>query len=193
MDHASESQPSDATLIAATLSGKVEAFTELVRSHQKQIRVFLGRYLSTNAAVDDVAQETFLHAYKDLGSYDSKWSFRTWLYGIAKNHACNHLRSESRRLRHQKSLAKAQVCEWVAGQPDFEPAVDPDVHLSALKRCLKKLPSDSARIIQEHYFETKSAAQIAKEHGRSENAVRLLLFRVRQILRQCITIGIAQP
>jgi RNA polymerase sigma-70 factor, ECF subfamily len=172
--------------IDAARRGDVEAFTELVRLHQSPIRAFLGRVLQVRATVDDVAQDTFLSAFRNLKSYDERWSFRTWLFGIAKNQACNHLRRESRRSTRESDRFEAHIAGWAAEIADNEQLEDSVKRLSHLRLCIEALPGVSARVIRQHYFEQRSAADIAKRIGRSENAVRILLFRIRQGLRDCI-------
>lgn len=77
----------DAELIArAIVSDDRAAFGELVRRHQSAVRRFL-RHLAggDHARADDLAQETFLHAYRGLKRFQGNSSFATWLLGIAHN------------------------------------------------------------------------------------------------------------
>lgn len=79
--------PADAELIARTLANDDRAaFGELVQRHQAAVRRFL-RHLSGNAALaDDLAQETFLQAWRGLARFRGDAAFTTWLLGIAHNH-----------------------------------------------------------------------------------------------------------
>ena len=62
------------------------AFSQLVKKYQSSVRLFLRRMLKNNCEVaDDLAQETFILAYKKLQSFERKSSFATWLYAISKN------------------------------------------------------------------------------------------------------------
>lgn len=77
----------DSGLIARVLaSGDHPAFGELVRRHQSAVRKFL-RHLAAgdHALADDLAQETFLEAYRGLGNFRGGSAFSTWLLGIARN------------------------------------------------------------------------------------------------------------
>lgn len=75
----------DADLIARVLlDDDRHAFAQLVRTHQGATRAFLRRLTGGDAALaDDLAQETFLRAYRALGSYKGTARFQSWLYGIA--------------------------------------------------------------------------------------------------------------
>ena len=83
----SEAAVSDAQLIARVLvQDDRHAFGELVRRHQSTVRACLRKLTSGNAALaDDLAQETFLLAYKNLKSFRQEAKFSTWLYRIAYN------------------------------------------------------------------------------------------------------------
>ena len=83
----SSSTVSDAALIArVVVSDDRHAFSELVRRHQSAVRATLRRLTSGNSALaDDLAQETFLLAYRNLKSFRQEARFSTWLYRIAYN------------------------------------------------------------------------------------------------------------
>src|ERR1043166_9913503 len=78
---------SDAQLIArCVVEDDRHAFAELVRRHQSAVRACLRKLTSGNAALaDDLAQETFLLAYRNLKSFRQEAKFSTWLYRIAYN------------------------------------------------------------------------------------------------------------
>ena len=75
----------DADLVARVLlDDDHHAFSELVRRHQSAVRGLLRNLTRTDAALaDDLAQETFLKAFKHIGSFRGEAKFSTWLYRIA--------------------------------------------------------------------------------------------------------------
>jgi RNA polymerase sigma factor (sigma-70 family) len=85
----------DRDLIARTLAHDDRAaFGELVRRHQSAVRNFL-RHLSGDAALaDDLAQDTFVFAYRELARFRGDAAFSTWLLGIAHNHWRNARRKQ---------------------------------------------------------------------------------------------------
>ncbi|MCA9201766.1 MAG: RNA polymerase sigma factor, partial [Planctomycetales bacterium] len=90
-------QPSDGTLIAEVLTGRRERFAVLVDRYQAPlIRVARSR-LGRHDWAEDVVQETFLCAFKSLASYNSQYSFRTWLWTILLNQCRRHVQKRSRR------------------------------------------------------------------------------------------------
>lgn len=70
-------------LVAAAQDGAADAFTLIVSRHQQQVRAFLRRACGNRAEADDIAQETFLAAWKSLDRFDGQSSLRSWLTGIA--------------------------------------------------------------------------------------------------------------
>jgi RNA polymerase sigma-70 factor (ECF subfamily) len=76
--------------------GDREAFGRLVRRHQRRVYSAALHILGNHSDADDVVQETFVRAYKGLGSFDGRADFFTWLYRITVNTALNALRSDKR-------------------------------------------------------------------------------------------------
>jgi RNA polymerase sigma-70 factor (ECF subfamily) len=88
--------PGDGVIIAAVLAGKRERFAELVQRYQRPLlRVAFSR-LGRPDWSEDVVQETFLCALKWIRTYDSRFSFRTWLWTILLNQCHRHWKKHSR-------------------------------------------------------------------------------------------------
>ncbi len=78
-------QPSDGSILAEVLDGKRDQFAEIVERYQTRLLRVATSRLGDATLAEDVVQETFLCAFKSLASYDSKYSFRTWLWTILLN------------------------------------------------------------------------------------------------------------
>ena len=178
--------PAEPQLIAAARQGEVEAFTGLVRLYQGLVRAYLGRQLHDRGLVEDVAQETFLGAFKALPSYDPDQPFARWLLGIARNQAGTCLRREQRRRRREADAFDAQVAQWAAEALDADAGDDTADRLLALQRCQESLPDHAAGLVKAVYFQSQDVAALAGRLGRSENALRLMFCRIRRDLRDCI-------
>jgi len=122
----------DADLVARVLvDDDHHAFAELVRNHQSPVRGLL-RQLTRNdfALADDLAQETFLRAYKHIRSFRGEAKFSTWLYRIAYN--C--FREDARKRKELVGIDETQL------EAEQAPAtVDPALRLD-LMRALQLLP-----------------------------------------------------
>lgn len=83
----------DAQLVArAVVHADQHAFATLVRQHQSSLRLFLRRLTRNDALADDLAQETFIRAWKALHTFRHQAAFRTWLFQIAYNLHISHAR-----------------------------------------------------------------------------------------------------
>ena len=87
----------DEDLVRRVQRGDVAAFDLLVRKYQHRIAALIGRYVADWSEVQDVAQETFIRAYRAIGNFRGDAQFYTWLHRIAVNTAKNHLVAHRRR------------------------------------------------------------------------------------------------
>ena len=100
---------SDAQLIARCVVGDDRhAFAELVKRHQSSVRACLRKLTSGNAALsDDLAQETFIQAWRNLKSFRQEARFSTWLYRIATNCWLMHARKRREELLGDRDAEKS--------------------------------------------------------------------------------------
>ncbi len=91
------SQQLDHELVQRVQRGDSAAFDLLVRKYQHRIVALIGRYVSDWSECQDVAQETFLRAYRAMKNFRGDAQFYTWLHRIAVNTAKNHLVAGNRR------------------------------------------------------------------------------------------------
>ena len=87
----------DQELVRRVQRGDMAAFDLLVRKYQHRIAALIGRYVSDWSECQDIAQETFMRAYRALGNFRGDAQFYTWLHRIAVNTAKNHLVAHNRR------------------------------------------------------------------------------------------------
>ena len=87
----------DQELVARVQRGDSAAFDALVRKYQHRITALIGRYIADWSECQDVAQETFIRAYRALPNFRGDAQFYTWLHRIAVNTAKNHLVAQNRR------------------------------------------------------------------------------------------------
>jgi RNA polymerase sigma-70 factor, ECF subfamily len=175
-------------LIRQAITGSQTAFSRLVELHHVPVRCYLVRYVRDAAAADDLAQEVFLRAYQGLANYRGESNLRTWLLGMAKRLAAQHIRSESRRRRHEGNPLLATLMEWRIEWLNNDPLEreDQDRLLEMLRSCLGRLAPESREVVTGHYFEGKSLEAIAVSQGRNGGAMRMMLLRIRKALGECV-------
>jgi len=183
-----------AKLVADIRAGSGDAFSQFVRLYQAKVRCYLGRFVRGADVVDDLAQETFISAYRSLGSYRQESPLALWLLGIARNLALKHLREEQRRRSREAGSLEAALSRWSEERISAEEPAEGrhERVVAALRACIEGLQKHSAGLIRDAYFKGRTAAEIAQESGKTENAVWVTMMRIRQTLRECIDARIAQ-
>jgi RNA polymerase sigma-70 factor, ECF subfamily len=180
---------SESRLIDRARRGSHEAFADLIRAHHAAVCAYIGRFVRGRDVVDDLAQEAFLGAYRGLEGFREEVPFRIWLLGIARRQVAGFLRAEvRRRTRHDGALAVAltqmRVEEIEGGRGDD--IVRRDREIAALERCLERLGPRNAVLVEEYYFRERSAVEIGRALGKTDNAVRVSLSRLRRGLLECV-------
>ncbi len=171
-------------IVDQVLAGDAEAFSTLVRTHHRRVRHYVAAALGSADGADDIAQEVFLEAYRDLIHYPQAAPFEAWLLGIARHRV---LRQHRRRGQDQRLLR--QVSQTLMARleiNDSPPWLATDAAAIALGDCVKNLPQTHARLVQRHYFDQQPLVALANEFGRSAGALRVALLRTRMLLRACI-------
>jgi RNA polymerase sigma-70 factor (ECF subfamily) len=176
----------DLDVLAQAREGSSSAFSTLVRRHQARVRSYLGAWLRRPDIVDDVAQETFLDAYRRLHSYRGEAPFVRWLLGVARNCGLRHLQEAARRRGAAALDALSALSSLMEERMRSEEITEHDRKVAALEACLDHLPDHGARLVSEVYFHRRPAAAVARDSGRSESAVWMMLLRLRKSLRACI-------
>src|ERR1043166_4210938 len=96
----------DAAIVAKARSGDSDAYRVLVERHSRALFRLAFRMTGNESDAEDVVQESFMRAYRQLGKFDERASFGTWLYRIASNCSLDLVRSRKRRSEH---LAPAEA------------------------------------------------------------------------------------
>ena len=169
-------------LVRASLSGDTEAYRAIVREFGPGVRAWLARQVWDAHVVNDLAQETFIAAWDALPRFEIEGSLGAWLTGIARNRLRNYLRSKRRR---DAAMERAREQLLVLLEPD-QAESDIEARRAALQVCIEKLPERSRTVVQERYREGQEIDDLASSQGMKANALRQLLFRIRQRLRSCI-------
>src|SRR5664279_1380837 len=128
----------DSFLIRQVLGGNRNAFRFLVLRYERPIFRFLGGFGVEQAVAEELAQETFLRAYRSLSAFDSsKSAFSSWLFTIAKHLVLNETTRSSRRLPHVEVADDAAIVEM----PPASQQVENAERSSHVRRALEALPT----------------------------------------------------
>lgn len=179
--------PTDGELIAAVLAGERERFTAIVERYQGALLRLAQNRLGRHDWAEDVVQETFLCAFRWLHTYDSRYSFRTWLWTIALNQCHRHFEKRSRHVLVQTSPAGGNaVSELVCPATLPEDVVLGDERTERLAALLNDLPTNEADALRLRFFGGLKFQEIADALGCSltsaKNWVRFGLLKMGQRL-----------
>lgn len=176
----------DQALVERVQQGDKRAFDLLVLKYQLRISKLIARLVRNPADVPDVAQETFIKAYRALPRFRGDSAFYTWIYRIAINTAKNHLVSSGR--KSPGSSIDVQDAEdygasdWLKeyATPERKALAD-EIHVT-VNRAVSELPSDLREAITLREIEGLSYEDIADAMDCPIGTVRSRIFRAREAI-----------
>jgi RNA polymerase sigma-70 factor (ECF subfamily) len=161
-------------------------FEILVREHAETVRAFLLASVRDAAAVEDLLQDTFLVAWKNLERYDRRLPFGPWVRGIAAKLLLNWRRSAGRsRLYFCDEEALAAI-DRRFGELDACPGDTFDAKVDVMRGCMVALSDHQRRAIDLHYQHGLPCVEIAQRLGLGLEAVKKHLQRGRAALLRCM-------
>jgi RNA polymerase sigma factor (sigma-70 family) len=177
----SPSAVSDAQLIARVLvQDDRHAFGELVRRHQSTVRSCLRKLTAGNAALaDDLAQETFLLAYKNLRSFRQEAKFSTWLYRIAYN----VFLADARKIKEAPLSDDADLDGLSPAEEESKPVARAATLKVDLERAMAALTEAERAAIIQCYHNDLSHEEAALVLGCPVGTVKTHVLRAKQKLK----------
>ena len=164
-------QPTDASLVEQSLKGRKDAFAEIVNRYQHRIYYLSLARMRDRYEADDLAQETFLQAFRKLAMYDSRGSFRNWLFCICVNLGKNRLRSRARKrevYNPHPELQEIASQDQVPSRIDIMDALHKLPEIKRIPLVLKHVEGFSYDEIAAIMKIGKSAAKMRVKRGRDE-------------------------
>jgi RNA polymerase sigma-70 factor (ECF subfamily) len=184
----------DAASVERFQAGDEEAFESLVRSREREIYRTALRMLGSEDDAMDASQETFIRAYRSLGSFRNEASFKTWIIGICINVCRNKLASSSEKMKRRSSgLTKENAEDGEEMEAPFRDA-SPDPASAALgselrqalARALQSLSPEHREIIVLRDIQDLDYDEVGAILRCPEGTVKSRLSRARQALREAL-------
>jgi RNA polymerase sigma-70 factor (ECF subfamily) len=181
----------EAQMIAAILGGESQLFHELIRPYERRVYMMTLSFLKNEADAEDAAQEAFLKAYRNLGSFRGEAKFGTWLVSIALNEARS-------RIRHRNTIKMESLDEPSDSEGHVSPALLRDwkeIPSEALERkevrfmleeAVTSLPLIYREVFQLRDVEQLNVNEAATALGISIGAVKVRLHRARMMLQKIL-------
>jgi RNA polymerase sigma-70 factor, ECF subfamily len=178
-------EQTDEQLVALAQEGNARAFELLVRKYQYKIIQLVSRLVGESDA-PDVAQETFIKAYRALNGFRGQSAFYTWLYRIGINTAKNHIVSRGRRPANQDiDIADAEQyghTEHLSDVDTPESLLLSEEIKQKVAEVIHKLPADLRQAITLRELEGLSYEEIAEVMDCPIGTVRSRIFRAREAI-----------
>lgn len=178
----------DALLVARTVAGDQAAFELLVIKYQRRVERLIGRMVRDVDLVDDIAQETFIRAYRALHQFRGDSQFYTWLYRIAVNTAKKFLLELKRDPTISQAAMQSSDDEDETFRTKYEPTTSetPESVLAAkeialvVNAALESLPADLKQALTLREIDGMSYEEIAELMACPLGTVRSRIFRARE-------------
>ncbi len=187
-------EENDKALVARARKGDRRAFDLLVLKYQHRVQRLIARYIRDPELVFDLAQETFIKAYRALERFRGDSAFYTWVYRIAVNTAKNQLASDARGgymvslnsggsdesdepMMEPEALRDGGTPEAIAATEELKTAID---------RAISDLPEDLRTALTLREMEGLSYDEIAAVMDCPIGTVRSRIFRAREAIEQSI-------
>jgi RNA polymerase sigma-70 factor (ECF subfamily) len=179
----------DAATVALARDGNSEAFRALVERHSRAVFRLAHRMTGNPSDAEDVVQETFLKAYRQLGRFESRANFSTWLHRIAVNCSIDLIRSRP----HREAAHDASDLEEMGtlGTQDMPQQTPERLMLSTevqdrIGEAMTMLsPRERAAFVLRH-FEGHSIEDISRSLGLKSNATKHSIFRAVRKMRAAL-------
>lgn len=178
----SEADPVERDLLRKAAGGNLFAFEEIVRRYQRRVYGVALRIVRRHDVADDVAQESFIRAWRALASFDLARPFGPWICRIAANLAVNHVRSPRAR---EEALPEGHGEQPSPAADALEGVLDAEAR-AVLGRALLALPPDQRAVFVLRVHEELSYKQIAEALELSIGTVMSRLSRAREKLREAL-------
>ena len=173
---------SDSELVAQILSGNRDAFGMLYEAYFPRVYRFALKRLRDAAEAEDVAQEVFFTVFNVLDSYQGQAPLIVWVFGITRN-------TVNRRFRRKRlpieSLDAPEAIEVAGGLPPADRSLDARRLLRLCEEAIERdLTPLQRRIFHLKHLRRQSIRTIARALGKSEDAIKANLYRMRMALAQ---------
>jgi RNA polymerase sigma-70 factor (ECF subfamily) len=179
-------------LARAAREGDESAFEEILRRYSRRVFHYASKFFRQRSMVEEAAQEVFLKAFTELGSYEGRGSMEGWLTRITTNTCLNMLRSSKRRPELTVSDLSDDETTWldsnmaVAANERHQSSERSLVAADLAGRVLETMAPDDRLVLTMIDGEDASVKEVADMTGWSESKVKVQAFRARRRMREAV-------
>lgn len=169
--------------VEKVLSGNTSAFAYFVESYQGMAINIAYRICENMQDAEDIVQESFVKAYRNLHTFRLESKFSTWFYRIVFNTAVTHTKSKMWLIDEQVE----NVAEQEFSDLDTENQIESNETSEIVSHVLSKMPKSYGLLLSLFYLEDNSIKEVAEITGLNDSNVKVRLFRARKMFKELIT------
>ncbi len=159
---------------------ELKQFEEVVNQYQTDLINFHYRFVGNRFEAEDLAQETFIKAYRKMDTLKEQGKLKSWLFSIARNTVIDFFRKNKNRAILLDSAILENIAETTA--VDFQDRIANAEMSRELELCIEQLVREDRAIIKLLYYEGFSYKEISEMLGINQNTLKSRLHRARKVL-----------
>lgn len=188
-DGASISSLEDDEYISKAKKGDQKAYKQLMEKYQKPLYFHVIKMVKNHEQVEDLVQEAFMKAFKNLESYNTEYAFSTWLYRITTNHTIDFLRKKKLNTTsiHKPIKTKSgEIAIEISGQSQTDRDIIKKERKVIIHNAIRDLPEKYRLVIEMRHLEELSYQEISDNLDLPLGTVKAHIFRAREMLYKAL-------
>lgn len=174
----------DIYYIEQIIAGNINSFSYIVDRHKNKAFNLAFRICGNHEEAEELAQDSFVKAYRSLGGFKMKSSFATWLYRIVYNTAISHVRVKKKGILSLEDFP-ADATDFTGANTSEEDA-EREYRSSLVNFALQKITEEERGLISLYYYDDMSTDEISDITGIGKSNIKVKLFRARQKMQEII-------
>lgn len=170
--------------ILQVLEGNTNAFSYIVDRHKDKAFNLAFRICGNREEAEEITQDSFLKAYRSLGSFKMQSSFATWFYRIVYNTSISYIRTRKKGVLSLEDFP-ADATDFIGANYSEEEA-DNEYRTALINFAFQKMREEDRGLLTLFYYEEMSTDEIAEVTGISKSNLKVKLFRARQKMQEII-------
>jgi len=168
----------ESTLVTQSQQGDKGALGELLRANSRLIQSVSARLTRNPQLQEDIFQEVVIRVIRKIGEFKGNCKFSTWLYRVTINVSFSMMAKEG---AHGKTVALDDIPDMAHNsRPDIDEAIDNGRIFKNAVSLIAAMTKNNREVFSMFYFADASLSEIAQQTGKSENAIKAILFKGRK-------------
>lgn len=179
----------DQLYIKKVISGNTNAFVHLVDNYKDMVYSLAYKMTKNKQEAEEISQDTFVKAYKNIRKFKGDSKFSTWLYRIAYHTSLDYLKKDK---NHKKTFEINEITlNQITSVDNILQGLERKERAQLVDMCLFKLPEDERSLLWMFYFDEFSLKEITKITALSEANIKVKLHRARKKLLTIVKENVA--